>query len=110
MVIRNSLNKPMIAGTLAGIFLFFLSAQVFGAGSTRLETAPAFTVDHSEVFVIRDPGNGESFCPTIKNLVSGYLQNQLLRLPVTKVAHASESTFSTIEHNVFYVFISSLAP
>lgn len=99
-----------IARYLTGIFLCFLGMQILNAGSTRLEPAPAFTVDHSGVFVIRDSGSGETLCPTLKNLLSGYPQHQLLLLPFAKLARVSENSFCAIAHNVFYVFVSSLAP
>lgn len=110
MAIRNSFNKPLIAGTLAGVFLFFLSTQVFCAESTRFESLPTLTVDHSEAVVIRDSGNGGTFCPTLKNLFSAYQQVQFFSMPITEMVPVFENRFSTIDHNVFYVFVSSLAP
>lgn len=106
--------KSLIAYFLAGVFACFV---VFDAVSSIVPTQPevsqnaSLTKAHEDIIVLRDAGSEViNYCTSARTLACSYEIILRFETPLMEIGHEFALLVSLSLRNVFYVFVSSLAP
>ena len=106
-------QKPLKAFFLAGVFISFLMVDAFAAVSpvAKISQKSSFGKAPEEILILRDSGSeGTGCCLAIKTVTPGYTILHSFELLISETAHQSILFINPSQRNVFYVFVSSLAP